>query len=428
MYAKNTMGFWETEVVDTGDCSGVYNSLAIDSNGKAHISYDDHINYNLKYATNASGSWVVETVDSTGIAGWYNSLALDSNDKVHISYYGDGNLKYATNASGSWITETVDTTGGSDTSLALDSNDKVHISYRNTLDYDLKYATNAIYSWSIETVDSTVPESEFISLDTSLALDSNDKVHISYHDVSHDNLKYATNASGSWVKEILDSAGRVGSYNSLAIDSDDKVHISYYGNGKLKCANNVYGTWITESIDNTSGFDTSIALDANNKVHISYHDGVNGDLKYALQYCEIPDSDEDCVSDSLDNCPSTPNGPDLGTCTKGTIGQTCMSNGECGTGGLCSMNQEDTDEDGIGDACEPCLVEQIYGEHSEVSKLLRHLRDNVLSQTPEGQELIRLYYELSSTIVKAMEEDEEFREEVKEMIDGVLELIEIGME
>jgi len=72
---------------------------------------------------------------------------------------------------------------------------------------------------------------------------------------------------------------------------------------------------------------------------------------------------------------------------------------------------------------EPCPTETLYGEHSEEAELLRYFRDNVLSQTPEGRELIKLYYELSASIVKAMEEDEEFKAQVKEMIDGVLPLI-----
>ena len=71
-----------------------------------------------------------------------------------------------------------------------------------------------------------------------------------------------------------------------------------------------------------------------------------------------------------------------------------------------------------------CLLEQIYGKYSEETELLRNFRDNVLSQTPEGQEVIRLYYRWSPVIVKAMEEDEKFEEWVKEMIDGVLMLIE----
>jgi len=70
-----------------------------------------------------------------------------------------------------------------------------------------------------------------------------------------------------------------------------------------------------------------------------------------------------------------------------------------------------------------CPTEEIYGEQSEETELLRYFRDAVLSQTPEGQELIKLYYELSPVIVKAMKEDEKFKEAVKEMIDEVLPLI-----
>jgi len=70
-----------------------------------------------------------------------------------------------------------------------------------------------------------------------------------------------------------------------------------------------------------------------------------------------------------------------------------------------------------------CPSEKIYGEYSTYTELLRYLRDNILSTTPEGQEIIRLYYEWSPLIVKAMEEDAEFKEEVKEMIDEVLFLI-----
>jgi hypothetical protein len=70
-----------------------------------------------------------------------------------------------------------------------------------------------------------------------------------------------------------------------------------------------------------------------------------------------------------------------------------------------------------------CTAEKIYGVYSEETELLRYIRDNVLSQTPEGREISRLYYQWSPAIVKAMEEDEKFKEEVKEIVDGVLRLI-----
>ncbi len=60
---------------------------------------------------------------------------------------------------------------------------------------------------------------------------------------------------------------------------------------------------------------------------------------------------------------------------------------------------------------------------STEAELLRKYRDEVFSKIPVGQEIIKLYYQWSPAIVKAMEADEIFKEEVKEMIDVVLELI-----
>ncbi|MBI4713095.1 MAG: hypothetical protein HY762_07335 [Planctomycetes bacterium] len=110
---------------------------------------------------------------------------------MHISYQGNGLLKYATNATGSWVYSTIDSAGvvGADTSITLDSNNKVHISYLDLVNQDLKYATNATGVWVCFTLDS---EGD-VGLFTSIVLDSNNKVHISYHDYTNGDLKYATN-------------------------------------------------------------------------------------------------------------------------------------------------------------------------------------------------------------------------------------------
>jgi hypothetical protein len=70
-----------------------------------------------------------------------------------------------------------------------------------------------------------------------------------------------------------------------------------------------------------------------------------------------------------------------------------------------------------------CPMSVMYGEHSEETRLLRYIRDNILSKTHEGRELIKLYYQWSPAIAKAMEKDKAFKEEVKTMIDGVLPLL-----
>jgi len=67
------------------------------------------------------------------------------------------------------------------------------------------------------------------------------------------------------------------------------------------------------------------------------------------------DTDSDSVADSEDNCLEVPNGPSLGTCTKGSVGSTCVADAACGVDGICSMDQEDSSPPGgnsCGDACE----------------------------------------------------------------------------
>jgi len=59
------------------------------------------------------------------------------------------------------------------------------------------------------------------------------------------------------------------------------------------------------------------------------------------------------------NSPEIANGSDLGTCvitTNGAVGLTCTNDGECNIGESCSLNQEDRDHDGAGDACDSDLM------------------------------------------------------------------------
>jgi hypothetical protein len=66
-----------------------------------------------------------------------------------------------------------------------------------------------------------------------------------------------------------------------------------------------------------------------------------------------PDADADRVHDACDNCPNTPNGPAAGTCSAvRVLGRACLEDGDCGEGS-CSLDQQDMDQDGIGDVCDP---------------------------------------------------------------------------
>ena len=305
----NSGGAIPSTVIDSTGNSGAYTSIAIDSYGFRHISYQDTTNYDLKYATDKTGSWVTVSVDTIGYVGDTTSIAIDSNDVVHISYvenYDD--LKYATCSSGcttasNWDIVFVDTTDSmSMTSIAIDSNDALHISYLDYTNKDLKYATcssgcTSASNWNNVSIDTTGDRGWY----SSIAIDSNDAVHISYYDLSGKNLKYATCSSScttasNWDAVLVDTTGYVGLLSSIAIDSNDAVHISYYHidmpwtntHDDLKYATcsstcTTASNWDIVYVDTTGdvGRYSSIAIDSNDAVHISYQDGTNGGLKYA---------------------------------------------------------------------------------------------------------------------------------------------------
>jgi hypothetical protein len=71
-----------------------------------------------------------------------------------------------------------------------------------------------------------------------------------------------------------------------------------------------------------------------------------------------------------------------------------------------------------------CLAEEIYGEYAEETALLRLVRDELLSTTPEGQELIRLYYQWNALLARVPGDNAAIREDIKELIDAILPVFE----
>jgi len=228
--------------------------------------------------------WSVEDiVPSKYFEDFYpRAIAVEGSGRVHLAY-GGKHLYYASYDGTGWQYQTIDAAArvGRYASIALDSQNKIHIAYYDEQNNDLKYATNSSGTWTIQTLDRTGEVGRFASL----AVDSNDYVHISYYDGSTNHLKYAANAAGSWSYETVDNAIGVGRYTSIAIDSNSRIYISYAddANNDLKIAWNEGSGWNPETVDNSGevGTFSCIAVDDDDTVHISYYDQTNTNLKYA---------------------------------------------------------------------------------------------------------------------------------------------------
>lgn len=139
-------GVANTVIVESGgtDDVGKYSSIAVDSNGKGHISFYNDTDNRLMYANNTSSAWIDKTFSSTDNWGMDTSIALDSSDKVHINYYhgSSGDLEYAVYNGVSWWKRTLDSSGngGRYSSITVHSDGSIHISYYDVTNGNLKYA------------------------------------------------------------------------------------------------------------------------------------------------------------------------------------------------------------------------------------------------------------------------------------------------
>ena len=189
-----------------------------------------------------------------------------------------------------WSKEVVDTGGEGDiglyTSMALDNSDNPHISYHDFTNVDLKYAEWTGSAWTYQRPNFGTRHRDGWGLWTSIAVADNGDTHIVHYDPLGKDLRYARRIGATWITGWVEYQDEVGQYSSIDLDSLGCLHVSYYDatSGDLKYAKKIAGPFQPETVpdpgDNVGKF-TSIAVDTNNRPHISYYDETEGDLKYA---------------------------------------------------------------------------------------------------------------------------------------------------
>jgi hypothetical protein len=233
LYAHYYGGSWHIQHVETTGDTGEYTSIQVDSTGMPHIAFWDQTNAAVRYTRRVGPTWETATVEVVGGYGNAISLVLDASDHPHITYHNDteDTLRYAYYDGATWHIETVDDANfaGEHNSLALDAQGHPHIAYYA---WGLRYAWHDGSSWH-----RTILEDDHLTGDyVSLALDSFGRPHISsvtWHYPDEHWLRHAYFDGFDWQHETVDVQTGTAWYGgtSLALDSDDRIHIAYWDMG-----------------------------------------------------------------------------------------------------------------------------------------------------------------------------------------------------
>lgn len=285
---------WTIRVVDRVGRGGAWTAIALDSVDRVHILYSEHTRYgsSLQLATDLGGAWSRHVIDKWVDANSGMAMSADSGEGLHV-VYSDGassQLTYARRDLATWTRGRVGDLVGASPSIKADWSGRVHISCLDPLSGAVMYASNTVGDWRVHPVDRTGMTGD--GADTSIALDSQNRVHIAYYDCALETfpqetgvLKYAMNTQGAWETMVVERSPAIGGFPAIASDSSGGVHIAFFDSADLavKYATNSLGVWVIHDIERTSNEirSTSIAVDLADRVHIAYIDGFQHALKYA---------------------------------------------------------------------------------------------------------------------------------------------------
>ena len=300
---------WASEIIDNSPRVGLYATAATDKDGSFYVLYRDEHNKNVKLATNKTGAWTYESLEWYGIdfnsPESIGSLAVDSNGVVHIACSTpiSSYVNYATNGSGVWVIEELEQFASSkrfnSISIAIDQTDTPHIIFSPSKApitgqiYELIHAYKTLDNWDYETIDTGSSVFDFSF--NSILIDSLNKLHIAYSGPYDNDLYYATNKTGTWVKDVVHDS-EVG-YKiltpSIVMKKGGAIGIAYllnrvnsglfiYETIDLRYAENSTGTWIDQFIvaTNIDTIFTSAQYDNSDNANLAFFDENDLTLKH----------------------------------------------------------------------------------------------------------------------------------------------------
>jgi hypothetical protein len=297
---------WTTKrlTYNSGDAWSV--DIAINSSNHLHVVWVDDTSDNWeiyhKNSTNSGTNWTTKRLTyNTGSSG-APAISVDSSDNLHVVWNDSspGNTeiyhKKSTNGGSTWTTKRVTFNSGVSLSpaIAIDSSNNLHVIW-----FDWTPGQTEIYYSKSTDGGSTWTSKRLTynpgsSTHPTIAVDSNDNIHIVWDDstpgtgeIYH---KKSTNGGTTWTTKRMTYNSGGSYYPSIAVDSNDNLHTSWHdytpGNSEIyyKRSTNAGSTWATKRLTFNSGNSDipTIAIGSDNHIHIVWQDNSPGD--YEIYY------------------------------------------------------------------------------------------------------------------------------------------------
>lgn len=290
---------WFVTTVDSAGDTGKYASLALDSQGFAHIAYFRFTNNSLWYARQVTRSdqivWDHDEVDDTAWVGEYSSLALDAadNDRPYISYFDESsdNLKIAWLVGSTWYSDTIGNSShsqGTFTSIAVNDG-WYHITFFDATDSEIQYISGCKVK-ACAGLNTTIASFTGSEPRNAIALTSTGSPRVTYFDGGAFNLARTSTGGSIWNTQIIDSSPTVGQYSDIVIVGVfDHAYMSYMdgmtGAVRLATKSGIFPFSVTTQTLNSPdgpvhGSFTSIDMDPHGRLGISFYDSTPQALRF----------------------------------------------------------------------------------------------------------------------------------------------------
>ncbi len=226
--------------------------LSIDDLDRVHIVYmSEAINGWVKYARLENGSLSGSTV-SNGYFYGPPDITYDRDNNPVIAFHNhdtEDQAVYIWDGT-NWQDRSTPDDGhdGWDNSIIVDGEGLIHTSSVNPFGgAGIEYGLFQNGEWRVDSVGSgTIMYANA----TSIGMDSDKNIYISYFNDRDGRLEMASLKGNGWTTENVDDGPNVGRFSSLVVTDNDDILISYYADaGLIKLAVHLGGQWMLEEVD-----------------------------------------------------------------------------------------------------------------------------------------------------------------------------------